>query len=79
MKKVPDPEGQKSTDPTGSGSSSLVKCIINCTMCLLLIYIYVGVFTDKHNDSYAGLTNILFSKLLLNSGGWQSDLIELIL
>ena len=23
--KVPDPAGQKSTDPTGSGSSSLVK------------------------------------------------------
>ena len=24
-KKVPDPAGQKSTDPTGSGSSSLVE------------------------------------------------------
>ena len=26
LKKVPDPAGQKSTDPTGSGSSSLYKC-----------------------------------------------------
>ena len=24
LKKVPDPAGQKSTDPTGSGSSSLI-------------------------------------------------------
>ena len=29
MKKVPDPEGKKSTDPTGSGSSSLIKIIMH--------------------------------------------------
>ena len=34
MKKVldPDPAGQKSTDPTGSGSSSLVR-IYSCCSC----------------------------------------------
>ena len=62
MNKVPDPAGQKSTDLTRSGSSSLHLYNVNGGFILFSISLFIGIwhllhFTLKVNPSGAFIDN----------------------